>query len=79
LVVRLSDHLGSQYNTAVLLFPEIALVCLVYTRGGLLQSPDELGIGLLADNLIELCPEVRNDTNTIHQDVMDQPDILVLL
>ena len=55
------------------------LVCLVHTCGGLLQSPDEFGIGLLANNLIELCPEVCDDTTTIDQEVIDHPDILMLL
>jgi hypothetical protein len=67
------------FEVAAQAYGDRFLVCLVQTRGGLLQSPDEIGIGLLADNLIELCPEMRNDTHTIHQDVMDQPDILVLL
>ena len=55
------------------------LVCLVDTYRGLFQSPDEVSIGLLPNNLIELCPEVRDDTTTIDQEVIDHPDILMLL
>ena len=55
------------------------LVCLIHTCGGLFQAPDEFSIGLLPNNLIELRPEVCDDTTPIHQDVIDHPDILMLL
>jgi hypothetical protein len=55
------------------------LVCLIHTGGGLFQSPDEFSIGLLPNNLIKLRPEMCDDTTTIHQDIIDHPDILMLL
>ena len=54
------------------------LVCLVHTCRGLFQSPDKFSIGLLPNDLIELRPEVCDDTTPIHQDVIDHPDILML-